>query len=74
MTQKDFCEMLETTEPNFRFRGIDYQVCFLNGRFLAGLADSEDCDCWFNTMEELLHNWTLNGVRLIEALPEIIFE
>ena len=73
MTEKSFCEMLETTEPYFYFRGIDYQICAVNGGFLAGESDHEDEDIWFATKDDLLYKWKLQGIALIDALPEIEF-
>lgn len=71
MTEIDFCNMLETTEPYFYFRGVDYQICAVNGGFLAGESDCEDNDCWFDSKEKLLHEWELQGVVLADALSEI---
>ena len=73
MTEKDFCEMLEINEPYFSFRGVDYQICAVNGGFLAGEAEREDDDLWFDSKERLLREWTLQGVVFAEALAEIDF-
>ena len=70
MTEKELRELLCTAEPLFTFRGVEYQICVLN-RILAGLADDESQDCWFDTVDDLLDNWTLDGVPLRRALPEI---
>ena len=71
MTKEQFCKMLETTEPCFEFRNVDYQICTLHGKYLAGLSATEDEDCWFDTLEELLYQWKLQGIPLIDAPEEI---
>ena len=74
MSRTEFCEILDTTEPIFGFRNVEYQICMVKGRILAGLADNEEEDQWFNTIEELLYGWKLQGIPLIDALSEITFD
>jgi hypothetical protein len=71
MTANAFLTLLETTEPCFDFRGKEYQICTISGRFLVGFSDNEDSDQWFDTAEDLLNNWELDGIPLRKALPEI---
>ena len=41
---------------------------------LLGVIDFEKDDMWFDTVEELLSEWKLQGIPLIEALSEVMFD
>lgn len=71
MTKNEFLSLLSTTEPVLTFRGTDYQICCIDGRYLFGAADSEEQDQWFDSAENLLLHAVLGGYRLCEILSEI---
>ncbi|MEG1525692.1 MAG: hypothetical protein RR475_11850 [Clostridia bacterium] len=74
MTERAFREMIACNEPLFTFRGVDYQILQPTEQFLAGPADNENHDEWFNTVDDLLNNWKLDGVLLKEALLTIQYD
>ncbi|MEG0898053.1 MAG: hypothetical protein RSD01_08700 [Ruthenibacterium sp.] len=74
MTEKAFREMIVCNEPLFTFRNEDYQILQPTDRFLAGSVNNEDSDEWFDTVNDLLSNWKLDGVSLKDALAEIQYQ
>jgi hypothetical protein len=53
----------------FKYRGKTYSICPLDGAFVAGEADGEDN--MFETLEDLLERFTLEGKPLRDAVLDL---
>lgn len=74
MTKQEFTTLLTTSEPLFSFRGVDYQICAVTGGYIAGPADIEGRDTFFDSISSLMDNWVLETVPFAQALPEIVIK
>ena len=66
-------EELYTNDVSFNCRGEDYVVCSFDGQTMsiatAGTLDDQD----FDSFEEMLDGWMIDGHPLREVIEEIIF-
>ena len=75
MRIEDFKEMLLVNEPSFEYNGYEYTIACPNGFFTVYAEDSpSDEDLEFETVEDLLDNWMVQGRSLKEIVEEIEFE
>lgn len=72
MTVDEFRELMRCNEPDFRYHGQEYSVCSPNGKYYVTASDSpDDSDLEFDTLDELLEHWMVQGNRFRDILPEI---
>lgn len=72
MTVDAFKEMMMCNEPDFRYNGQEYSICWPGGRYYVTASDSpNDVDLEFSTLDDLLEHWMIQGRPLREILPYI---
>lgn len=72
MTVDAFKEIMLCNEPSFSYNGQEYSICSPNGKYYVLASDSVgDAELEFDTLEDLLDNWQVQGKPLREILPHI---
>lgn len=70
----DFKKMVLINEPDFGYNGFEYTIARPNGFFTVYAEDSpSDEDLMFETVEDLLENWMIQGKPLKDILDELDF-
>ena len=74
MTVEEFMEMMMCNEPDFSYNGQEYSICSPNGKYYVLTSDSShDADLEFDTLDDLLKNWMIQGHPLLEILSDAKF-
>lgn len=69
-----FKEMLMVNEPSFEYNGKEYAISSPNGVFCVYAEDSPpDEDLIFETVDDLLEHWMIQGKPLKEIVKELDF-
>lgn len=72
MTAKAFADMLLYNEPSFGYQGKEYSVCSPDGKYYVTAEDSPgDVDLVFESVDDLLDHWIIQGKALRDIIPEI---
>lgn len=72
MTVKEFKEIMVCNEPVFEYNGKIYSICSPDGRYYARVEDEPaDVDHAFDSVEELLDNWLVDGRPFREIVSDI---
>ena len=72
MTTKEFKELMICNEPDFSYQGEFYSICSPNGKFYVTASDDPGAeDLEFDSLEQLLDEWVIQGKRLRDILSEI---
>lgn len=72
MTRVEFLEMISYNEPTFHYNGREYSICCPDGRYYVTAEDrASDLELVFDSPEELLDGWMIQGKSLGEILPLI---
>jgi len=72
MTIKEFKELMICNEPDFSYQGEFYSICSPNGKFYVTASDDPGAeDLEFDSLEQLLDEWVIQGKRLRDILSEI---
>lgn len=72
MTVDRFQEIMQCNEPDFSYNGQEYSICWPGGRYFVTASDSPgDSDLEFDSLDDLLDHWMIQGRPLREILPEI---
>lgn len=72
MTVDQFKESLQYNEPDFGYKGKEYSICSPNGKFYVIAEDNpDDSNLEFESIDELLDNWIIQGKTLREIVPDI---
>lgn len=72
MKESAFKEMLQYNEPTFGYAGYDYSICSPDGKYYVWAEDNpEDADLSFDSADDLLDNWVIQGKPLRLILPDI---
>lgn len=75
MKVDDFKDIMMCNEPDFGYNGQKYSICSPNGKYYVTASDSPgDVDLEFDSLDDLLDNWTVQGKPFREVLPEIEIE
>ena len=75
MDIEEFKEMMCCNEPEFMYNGEKYSICNPDGNYYVLASDSPgDEDLVFETLDDLLENWIIQGKPLKEILPEANFD
>ena len=62
--------MILYNEPAFHYNGKGYSICCPDGRYYVTAEDSpSDLDLVFDSPEDLLDRWMIQGKPLGELLP-----
>ena len=74
MTVDEFREMMLCNEPDFSYNGQAYSICCPDGKYYVTASDSPgDIDLEFDTLDDLLDNWMIQGKTMRSILPDITF-
>ena len=74
MTVEDFKDMMMYNEPDFSYNGQEYSICSPNGKYYVLASDSpHDVDLEFDTLDDLLDHWMIQGRPLRGILPDAKF-
>lgn len=74
MTTDNFEEMMLCNEPDFSYNGQFYSICSPNGKYYVTASDSpDDVDLEFDSLDDLLDHWMIQGRPLRDILPELRF-
>lgn len=75
MTIDAFKDMMVYNEPDFSYNGQNYSICCPDGKYYVTASDSpRDIDLVFNSLDDLLDNWIIQGEKLRQILPGIHFD
>lgn len=73
MTVEKFRELMVCNEPDFEYNGQRYSICWPGGKYYVTSSDSPtDADLVFDTLDDLLDRWLIQGKPLRAILPDII--
>lgn len=67
----DFVDVLMCNEPTFDYNGTEYSICFVKNRFYIGISGDESTDEIFNTVDEMLNNYYIDGKPLKQIVDKI---
>lgn len=74
MTVNEFKEMMLCNEPDFEYNGQVYSICCPDGKYCVTASDSpSDIDLEFDTLDDLLDNWMIQGQPMRSILADITF-
>lgn len=74
MTINQFKEMMMFNEPDFQYRGQDYSICSPNGKYYVTASDNpDDINLEFDTLDDLLNDWMIQGHKLRDIISDIDF-
>ena len=74
MTVEEFKTMMACNEPDFAYNGEAYSICWPNGKYYVTASDSpDDADLEFDSLDNLLDRWMIQGKPLREILSQIDF-
>ena len=72
MTVKDFKKMMTCNEPDFCYKGQTYSICCPDGNYYVTSSDNpSDIDLVFDSIDDLLDDWIIQGKALRTILPEL---
>ncbi|MFR1051495.1 MAG: hypothetical protein ACLSE7_07170 [Lachnospirales bacterium] len=72
MTVDDFKDMMMCNEPDFLYNGQEYSICWPGGKYYVTASDSPgDLDLEFDTIDDLLDGWMIQGKPLRDILSDI---
>ena len=75
MLRNDFIEMLYFNEPTFIYNGKEYSICHPENKYYVTSEDNpKDAELEFNSPDDLLDNWVIQGKLLREICKQINFE
>lgn len=75
MTVDAFREMMVCNEPDFAYNGQIYSICWPNGTYCVTASDNPgDVDLEFDSLDDLLDRWIIQGKPLRGILPDIQFD
>lgn len=75
MTVDRFKEIMQCNEPDFGYNGKEYSICHPKDKFYVWSEDQPaDTDLEFDTLDDLLDRWVIQGKPLREILPYIDLE
>lgn len=74
MTVDEFKEMMMCNEPDFSYNGQVYSICSPDGKYYVTASDRpSDTDLEFDTLDDMLDNWMIQGRPMRLILPDIVF-
>lgn len=72
MTVDQFKELMACNEPDFNYKGQHYSICWPDGKYHVTASDSPgDSDLVFDSLDDLLDHWIIQGAPLREILADI---
>lgn len=72
MTVEEFKEIMMCNEPEFGYNGQEYSICWPDGKYYVTTSDNpKDIELEFDSVDDLLDNWIIQGKPLREILPDI---
>ena len=72
MTVEKFKELMVCNEPDFEYNGQEYSICWPDGKYYVTASDSPtDVGLEFETIDDLLDHWLIQGKPLRDILPDI---
>ena len=72
MTVDLFKEIMSCNEPDFGYNGQEYSICWPDGKYYVTASDSpDDVNLEFNSLDDLLDHWIIQGKPLRQILPYI---
>lgn len=72
MTLEQFREIMSCNEPDFTYNGQWYSICWPDGRYYVTASDNpEDSALVFDTLDDLLNYWNIQGKPLRDILGDI---
>lgn len=72
MTVDAFKRMMQCNEPDFSYDGQNYSICWPDEKYYITASDRpEDIDLAFDSLDDLLDHWIIQGQPLRAILPKI---
>lgn len=73
MTISEIEEFILFNEPSFNYGGEEYSICCPDGRYYVTASDSPaDTDLAFNSIDELLDGWIIQGKPFRDIVETIV--
>lgn len=66
-------EHIMNNEPPFDYKGVEYMICFPDGKFHCGIVDKPLEDKVFDSIEDVLNNWIIDGKNFKKIINEVNF-
>lgn len=66
-------EHIMNDEPPFIYKGVEYMICFPDGKFHCGITDKPQDDLIFDTIEDVLDKWIIDNHRFRDIISDINF-
>lgn len=74
MTLEEFKEIMACNEPDFIYNRQHYSICWPDGKYYVTASDSPgDADLVFDSLDDLLDHWIIQGKPFREILKDIVF-
>lgn len=72
MTVDEFRDSLFYNEPNFGYNGKEYWICHPEDKFYVSSEDNPaDEELVFDSVDDMLDHWIIQGKPLREIVPDI---
>ncbi|NJP40419.1 hypothetical protein HCH52_05075 [Oscillospiraceae bacterium HV4-5-C5C] len=72
MTVNDFKNMMMINEPAFAYHDEEYSICWPDNQYHVTASDHpSDINFVFESLDDLLDNWMIQGRPLRQILPDI---
>ncbi len=72
MNRTEFIDIIFCNEPDFSYNGKQYSICHPKEKYYVTAEDSpSDSELAFDSPEDLLDNWIIQGKCLGDLLQEI---
>lgn len=67
----DFVDVLMCNEPTFDYNGTEYNICYIKNQFYIGISGDESTDKVFDTVDEMLNDYYIDGKPLKQIVDKI---
>lgn len=74
MSREKLIEFLICNEPSFEYNGKEYGVCWPEGKYIAWEIGNEESEQHFETPEDLLSKWIIDGSKFEDIAVEVLKE
>ena len=74
MTRKELIEFLMLNEPSFIYNGKEYGICYPGTKVLGWEIGKDDTEQRFNSIEDLVDNWVIDGKNILDIAPIVFGE
>jgi|GEM_PF-2584536 hypothetical protein len=74
MDKKELIGFLEINEPVFIYNNKEFGICNMGDFIIAGNHEDPATEQKYNTVEELLDDWIVEGVKFSDIANKVLTE